>query len=249
MNENFDMPLALAHLAGVLLENAYVSSNIVALSASASVVSSEHWRSFTDSWCRLPPDTYMADHGKYRSRRYSEFSIEPGFAKISLLSHRPFRQTKAVNYMNGGTDRVFAPIESDTVNNDAFRTALIGCASLLELVESADSWHAQVFQNRITACPDWCGNPTPEGVHRDGVDYVFTMLSQRCNVIGGESSTYLAGQLIAASTQTLERPGDFILTNDNRTQHGVTPIKCADNVSEGYRDVMVVMYSACRQAA
>ena len=246
MNERSDMPLELAHLAGALLTNAYVSANIVDLWASSSAVSSEHWRSFTDSWFRLPPDMYMADHGKYRSRRYSEFSIEPRLAKISLLPHRAFRQTKAVNYLNGGIDRVFAKIESDTVNNEAFRAALIAFASLLELVESADSWHAQVFQNRITASPDSCGNPTPEGVHRDGVDYVFTMLSQRHNVVGGESSTYLAGQLIAAATRTLERPGDFILTNDNRTQHGVTPIRCADNVSEGYRDVMVVMCSAVK---
>lgn len=142
---------------------------------------------------------------------------------------------------------MFAPIESDTVSNEAFRTALIGCAALLELVESADAWYAQVFQNRITACSQWCGNPTPEGVHRDGVDYVFTMLSQRYNVVGGESSTYLAGHPVAASTQTLENRRDFILTNDNRTQHGVTPIQCADKVSEGYRDVMVVMYSARRE--
>lgn len=249
MNGCSDTPVELAHLARALLNDAYISANIDDLLAPSSAVSSEHWRSFTQSWFRLPLDTCMADHGKYRSRRYSEFVVEPRIARISLLPHRPFRQTRAVNYLNGGIDRMFAPIESATVDNDAFRAGLLGCASLLECVEPADSWHAQVFQNRITARPEWCGNPTPEGVHRDGVDYVFTMLSQRHNVIGGASSTYLAGHPVAACTQTLERPGDFILTNDNRTQHGVTPIKCADNVSEGYRDVLVVMYSACREAA
>jgi hypothetical protein len=244
MNECLGLPSTLADLSRGLRNDAYVSANIVDLLGSASVVGSEHWRRFSQSWFRLPQDMYMADHGKYRSRRYSEFSIEPRPGRISLLPHKPFRQTRAVNYLNGDIDRMFDPIEGETINNEAFRTALIGCASLLESVESAVSWHAQVFQNRIAAHPDCFGRPTPEGVHRDGVDYVLTMLSQRHNVIGGESSTYIAGSTVAAHTQTLERPGDFILTNDNRTQHGVTPIECADHVSSGYRDVMVVMYSA-----
>jgi hypothetical protein len=244
MNERTDVTLELARLSRELRDNGYASANLAKSLASASVVRSPHWLSFSQSWFRLPQDTYMADQGKYRSRRYSQFSIEPRVGKMSLLPHRPFRQTKAVNYLNGGIDRLFAPIEGETINNEAFRAALIGCASLLESLESADSWHAQVFQNRIAAHPEYSGHPTPEGVHRDGVDYVFTMLSQRYNVVGGESSTYIAGSQIPAATQTLEAPGDFILTDDIRTQHGVTPIRCADNVSAGYRDVLVVMYSA-----
>lgn len=105
MNERPDIPGKGALLAGALLNRAYVSANISDLLGSPSAVSPEHWRGFTESWFRLPPDRYMADQGKYRSRRYSEFLIEPRLGKISLLPHKPFRQTKAANYLNGGINR------------------------------------------------------------------------------------------------------------------------------------------------
>jgi hypothetical protein len=36
--------------------------------------------------------------------------------------------------------------------------------------------HIELHQFRIETTPDHIGRPTPEGLHRDGVDWVFVML-------------------------------------------------------------------------
>ena len=46
-------------------------------------------------------------------------------------------------------------------------------------------WQIEAHQFRIEALPGQPGQPTPEGVHRDGVDYVLVLLVRRCNINSG----------------------------------------------------------------
>jgi hypothetical protein len=45
-----------------------------------------NWDSFADSWNDLGSDTYMADGGRYRRRRYAAFSAGPGGCAASRIS-------------------------------------------------------------------------------------------------------------------------------------------------------------------
>ena len=83
--------------------------------------------------------------------------------------------------------------------------------------------------------------PTPEGMHRDGVDHVLVLLIGRRNVRSGETSVHdLTGRTLGSFTLT--EPLDAALVEDRRVMHGVTPVEPMDPASVGYRDVLVVTF-------
>ena len=87
----------------------------------------------------------------------------------------------------------------------------------------------------------WAGLPTPEGLHRDGVDRVLVQLVARHNVIGGVTRiTDQAGGTLDRTTLTA--PGDLYLLDDRRVLHEVSPVRPADPARPGWRDVLVVTF-------
>ena len=96
---------------------------------------------------------------------------------------------------------------------------------------------------RIEAGGDTIGKPTPEGFHRDGVDWVFVMLVDRQNVLEGvtEIGDPEGGEL---GHFTLIDAADSVLLDDRRVLHGVTPIRPADPSRPAWRDVLVATYTA-----
>ncbi len=85
------------------------------------------------------------------------------------------------------------------------------------------------------------GLPTPEGVHRDGVTLVSSLLIARRNAVGGQSTVPdLAGRPLLNAT--LAEPGTLLLGDDRRTLHGVSPIRPRTAGSPAVRDVLVVTF-------
>jgi hypothetical protein len=201
------------------------------------------WAIFAQSWHDLRQDEYMGDSGKYRFRRYSEFFLDRAARTVSVLAHVPYRQSKEDNYLNGGIDRLYSPMREDIQANQVFRQVLFSCADVLAPLHPLSEWVVQVFQNRIVANPSQPGKPTPEGIHRDGVDYVLTLLIKRHNVDGGESSVYAQDGRTLKASVTLKEPGDFILLDDRQTKHDVQPIVQFDSAEEGYRDMLIAMFT------
>ncbi len=105
----------------------------------------------------------------------------------------------------------------------------------------ADAWHVEVHQFRIEARTGEAGRPTPEGMHRDGVDYVLVLLVNRRNIASGMTSVHdLAGRELGHFTLT--QPFDAALVDDARVMHGVTPVEPLDPAEPGHRDVLVVTF-------
>jgi len=103
------------------------------------------------------------------------------------------------------------------------------------------SWHVEVHQFRIEARTGEEGRPTPEGMHRDGVDWVLVLLVSRVNIASGETSIGdLAMQPLGSFTLTDAL--DSAVTDDNRVYHGVTPVTPLDPTRPGHRDVLVVTF-------
>ena len=69
------------------------------------------WAPFANSWNDLPRDTWMADGGTYRRRRYAAYEVADG--QCRRLPHRPHFQDRGYNPLNGGVERWFAPMEQD----------------------------------------------------------------------------------------------------------------------------------------
>jgi hypothetical protein len=207
------------------------------------LIHSKSWHEFARSWEDLHQDTFMADEGKYRFRRYSEFSLDTVNKQITTLDHVPYRQTKKYNYLNGDIDRLYSPMKEEIQTNEAFRQVLLTCADVIFQLQDSEEWLVQVFQNRIIASNESLGKPTPEGVHRDGVDFVLSLMIKYQNISGGESSVYAEDGTSLKAKITLIEPGDFILLDDALMKHSVEPIFCINPNEEGYRDVLIAMFT------
>ena len=120
------------------------------------------------------------------------------------------------------------------------RTHHIGLA-LFQRLYPARPAHVEVHQFRIEARADALGQPTPEGAHRDGVDFVLVMMVRRHNIASGTTEIFDLQQRRLDSF-TLTEPCDAALVDDRKALHGVTPITPIDASRAAWRDVLVATY-------
>jgi len=201
------------------------------------------WDGFARSWDDLGVDMYMADGGRYRRRRFACFRAGP--EGVLRKPHQPHYQSRDYNPLNGGIERWFDPVTDAVAAHPALRAILERCHRLCDrLTPSAmrpASWHVEMHQFRIEALSGRDGKPTPEGMHRDGVDWVLVLLVSRVNIASGETSIGDLGMRPLGSF-TLTDPLDSAVTDDNRVFHGVTPVTPLDPARQGHRDVLVVTF-------
>ncbi len=201
----------------------------------------DDWQAFAASWNDLEVDTYMADRGRYRRRRHAVFAAtrEDG---ITAQPRQPHYQSLDYNRLNGGVERWYEPIAAELCNGPSLRT-IVGYAHHLfgELAPQIGRWHIEVHQFRIEAQRGQAGQPTPEGVHRDGVDYVLVLLIDRHNVDSGTTTIHQPHGAELGSF-TLTHPFDAALVDDARVCHGVTAVDAHDPDTPAWRDVLVVTF-------
>jgi hypothetical protein len=200
---------------------------------------------FAPWWNDLPLDTHMADGGRYRRRRYavltSEGPAQQADEQLSIAPPSPHYQSLEHNKLNGGVARWFAPIEPEALEGACFRAiSAFGLRMFRSLVPSGPA-HVEAHQFRIEAHPDHAGRPTPEGRHRDGVDFVLVMLVRRENIVRGTTQIHDV-ETGSDESFTLATPGDLVVLDDRRVLHGVTPIVPLDPTKPAFRDVLVVTY-------
>ena len=199
------------------------------------------WDRFAASWDQLALDTYLVDHGRFRRRRHAVFRVDPD-GSTQREAHQPHYQSRDYNSVYGGIERWFEPISAAVGTGASLRTILHFCTMLFgALTGGTPAWRVEVHQFRIEARPDEPGLPTPEGVHRDGVDYVLVLLIARHNIASGTTTIHTRdGALLG--TFTLTKPFDAALVDDGRVCHGVTPVQPLDPALPACRDVLVVTF-------
>jgi hypothetical protein len=202
--------------------------------------STADWAAFADSWNHLEMDAYMADGGRYRRRRHATFAATP--RGIERMPHQPHFQTVDYNPLNGGIARWFAPIDDAIGAGPSLSTILAFCHDLFNtMAHAAPAWHIEVHQFRIEARHGEAGRPTPEGLHRDGVDYVLVLLIDRENIASGMTTVHALGGAELGHF-TLTEACDAAIVDDTRVAHGVTPVEALDPAKPAHRDVLVVTF-------
>ena len=203
----------------------------------------DDWSAFAATWNDLELDTHMADGGRYRRRRHAVFASGPG-AAIGREPHQPHFQALDYNPLNGGVARWFGPISDAAADSRTMRTILAFSRALFaRLAPAVSRWKIEVHQFRIEARSGTVGLPTPEGLHRDGVDYALVLLVNRSNIASGTTSIH-GGDGRELGRFTLTEPLDAALVDDARVSHGVTPVEAIDPASPAYRDVLVVTFKS-----
>jgi len=197
------------------------------------------WAGFAASWNDLGVDTYMADGGRYRRRRFAVFAAGPD--GIRRKPHQPHYQSRDYNTLNGGIARWFEPVSAPIAAHPVLQSVLLTCKTVFERLCEVRDWHVEIHQFRIEAKPGEPGQPSPEGMHRDGVDYVLVLLIDRINIASGVTSIHGPDHTRLGSF-TLARPLDAAWVDDGRVFHGVTAVAPLDPSLPAHRDVLVVTF-------
>ncbi len=205
----------------------------------------KEWQGVSTYWNNLPPDAYLKDGGRYRQRRHASFVVKQG--ELSAVPHRAHWQPVSYNALHGGIDRWFEPCEAGFAKSDVLRDFLIQMTDQFNQVKGSSGqqespWYVEVHQFRIDTT-DGIGRPTPEGAHRDGVDFVAVLMLDRQGIKGGETRVFEAagpqGQRF-----TLIEPCSLLVLDDARVIHETTPIQPLhlDSEAKAWRDTLVVTF-------
>jgi hypothetical protein len=233
----------LAEIAGRISGDGFAFVRAPEMQALLEAAGLRDWGSFGASWDDLGVDAYMADGGRYRRRRFAAFRGSP--LGIVRKRHQPHYQSRDYNPLNGGVERWFEPVTDAAAHHPALTAILKTSQTLFNRVTPAEvrpaAWHVELHQFRIEPRPGKEGRPTPEGMHRDGVDWVLVLMVRRENIASGETTIYDLTRRPLGSF-TLTAPLDAALVDDSRVYHGVTAVTPIDPRLPAYRDVLVVTF-------
>ncbi|MEY2686633.1 MAG: hypothetical protein RL375_831 [Pseudomonadota bacterium] len=203
-------------------------------------------------WNDLPPDAHLKDGGHYRQRRHAslvQHLDRPGASDDTLVLAPPRAhwQPTTYNALHGGMLRWFAPVDDRMSGSPAWRALVIEIGRLFARVRSPKDrrWYIEAHPFRITTAGG-VGRPTPEGAHRDGVDFVAVVMVGRHQIIGGETRVFDASGPFGLRF-TLSEPWSVLLLDDERVIHESTPIQpleqgAGGTALPGWRDTLVLTY-------
>jgi hypothetical protein len=235
------LPIKANHnIRGELLRDHY--SLILAADWALTPAMQSAWAQLAAEYPQMPPDEFLPGGASYRFRRYDSFRFSPQTGALELLPHQSYFQSRDINAVTGGIVREFAPL-TDTIANNAYLHELIRfdfAQFPLTDAQRGHEWQVDVHLIRVVAHAGEVGHPTPEGIHRDGAEYVTVHLAELDNVTGGEVTVYDDDKRHLTSF-TLQNVLDAYLFRDAVLWHGVTPIQPASD-EQGVRSILTFDY-------
>ena len=186
------------------------------------------------TWDDLPPDQYLKDGGRYRRRRHASMEVTP--KHMHPVDHRAHWQPVSYNALHGGMQRWFEPLSASVMQSVVWSGLMCWLAGVASRAQGAQTWYTEAHQFRIDTT-DGIGRPTPEGAHRDGVNWVAVFLVGRQDIKGGETRVFDVDSP-KGQRFTLSEPWSLLLMDDTRVIHETTPIQPTQ--AGGWRDTLVI---------
>jgi hypothetical protein len=196
-------------------------------------------------WNDLPLDTQLHDLGRYRERRYAKMVYRSSDDELQRTRETEFFQPKRYNPVNSGTRR-FQPIDDSFLVSDLANRVIRHFAKRFSSLLGAKRLELNLHQVRVIGRESELGQVTPEGIHKDGVDFSCQILFGRHNANGGESIIY-ANDKTPLLGATMTDMLDFYCFRDPDIYHSVTPISPTRLGNEAMRDVLGIDFSVNRQ--
>ena len=195
-------------------------------------------------WNDLEVDKYMQDGGVYRKRRFGHYQFKLPERTLNLKEdNTEFFQGKDINTLNGGVKRNFFPVSEDFAKSNTLKKIVGYCERLLP-IDSGEFEFLTINTHliRIISKGSSLGLPTPEGIHRDGHNFVSQHLISRENIYGGISGLYSNNEKPIVHRQ-LYNPMDTIIIDDTKVKHDVSPILQINPDLPGHRDMLIIDYN------
>lgn len=237
------MTITPTDLCATIARNGYAFADAETMRALLHAETLADWPAFVASWDRLGDDAYLAAKGRHRRRRHAVFAAG-ATGSITHQPHQPHYQSRTYNALQGGIERWFEPLEPAIAAGASLARILAFCRDEFGALAPATArWHIEVHQFRIEARAAEAGEPTPEGVHRDGVDYVLVFMIDRTNIARGVTTIHAPdGHELGHFTLAHAFEAEWI--DDHRVFHGVTPVLPKVPGEPAHRDVLVVTFRA-----
>jgi hypothetical protein len=159
-------------------------------------------------------------------------------------SNTVFIQSAEINKFAGDIARHFDSLDPGFLTHPLLSSLIGGFVDLLPGRQTVRLWKIDVHAIRIVARSGEAGNPAPEGIHRDGQDFVAMVLIARSpDAEGGESRIY-AQDRRCLWKHTLRHPLEAIVVDDRRVLHGVSLVKPGGEASSVSRDMLFLNFNA-----
>ena len=188
------------------------------------------------------PTTNHKD-GQYRLRRYSQVELlmeipphwNPHHAAVKILSSSTFEQGSEYNSFQGNIKRKFENLEDSTIHSGGMKELIHLFRDVNRLPHGTT---IDIHQMRIITAEEDT-QVSPEGVHRDGYDFIAMVGISRHNITGGNLLVYS------------DRNGDYFLSiplgagevvnlDDSKLWHNASTIKPVDQQKMGYMDAFIL---------
>lgn len=140
-----------------------------------------------------------------------------------------------------GRPRKYSPIPPDyRRDNDFLKLLAWVCELVYRRPISSPNLSLTAHFMRTYAVKGVNTNPAPEGIHRDGANFIVSgIVLERKNVVGGASKIYLEDKETLVFEKELQ-PGEgiFQVDEDNNYWHSVTDLARRDSRYPGYRSIV-----------
>jgi len=180
----------------------------------------------------IPQDPYIQQGYRYKSLARCRVNG----TNIEKQPHTPLFQTQDTNPVNGGIVRSYQEIS----NLNLATEAIMLFAKTFEI----DYSYEILVQAQRTKCSEQnLGITTPEGFHRDGIEFLAILCVSRYNIVGAETQLVNSqGNIVFKHTLY---PGEILLINDSKFLHYTSPItiRNPDRSEYGFRDVLIISSS------
>lgn len=216
---------------------AHFSAADLSISAQLSRDMQRLWR----EWDTLEPDLYLQGDAAFRHRRFVLFYYLPLTGELLPLKSDTYFQSSKLNGYAGGVERKFEPALESTLTNPFLQALIHFDYRQLPIKSGMEKhpWIVDVHQVRIIGSNLEEGEPTPEGIHHDGEEFVCIHMARRVNVIGGESHVYDNNRRLLES-HTLRYPMDSMILWDPHVMHAVNSIRPENPGELAIRDVLLI---------
>lgn len=201
-----------------------------------------HWEAIQAEYPLLPADEYLPNNQRYRFRRYSSFNFDPQTGALTLLPHQDYYQDVSINAVTGGMVRKFAPLTEETASNPFLHELIrfnFGQFPVAEYMMNGP-WQVDAHQVRVVARPNVEGHPTPEGIHKDGAEFVTVHIAELENIEGGDVSIFDDEKNPLVSFR-LDHVLDSYLFHDRMLWHAASPVRPAEG-DWGVRSILTFDY-------
>ena len=200
---------------------------------------------FMKSYNDLPPDDYvpMTYNGATRSRRYANLKIDVTNNYEYSIYHTTNDTFKQKVDDSRSIERTFPLMELHHLNQPWMTNFVTQISALSVLNHNYYKGHKKIkevdihlHQVRQTTYEAIEAHNSPEGIHRDGADYIISaFVIHRNNIVGGESIIYDQNKMITYKAILDDKEG--LYQEDIKQWHYVTPIQI-EYPGIGFRDIV-----------